>query len=274
MPYFMDRHDVRGATDEEISQAHLADIAMQNKFGVTNLTYWHNKEAGHLNCLVEAPSKEAANAVHANSHGMVASEVIEVDKTVVEAFIGRIEQTPAALDPATTNAGTALRIILFTDIVGSTAMTQKLGDEAAMEILENHDTTVRAALEKHGGREVKHTGDGIMASFASVSGSIRSAIDIQRTLSKFNQTNPKQVLKVKIGMCAGEPVEKNKDLFGASVQLAARICDHAGAEEIQVTHTVQDLCLGKGFQFENPQKVMFKGFDETIGITDVQWQQQ
>jgi class 3 adenylate cyclase len=272
MPFFMDRHDVHGATDEELAEAHLADIAMQDQFGVNMLTYWHSKETGHLNCLVEAPSAEAANAVHGASHGMSAIEVIEVDKTVVEAFIGRIDQTPVALDHATTDAGTALRIILFTDMVGSTAMTQKLGDAAAMDILANHDTTVRTALQKHGGREVKHTGDGIMASFVSVSGSVQSAIDIQRALNDHNQTNPDQALNVKIGLCAGEPVEKNKDLFGASVQLAARICDHARAEEIKVTHTVQDLCLGKGFQFENPQEVMFKGFDEPIRITDVQWQ--
>jgi len=272
MPFFMDRHDVSGATDKELAEAHLADIAMQEKFGVTALTYWHDYDTCHLNCLVEAPSAEAANAVHEASHGNLATEVIEVDKTVVEAFLGRIDQTPAAIDPATTSTGTSMRIILFTDIVGSTAMTQKLGDAAAMDILEIHDNAVRGALQKFSGREVKHTGDGIMASFASVSGSVQSAIDIQRALVENSMTKPELPLRVKIGLCAGEPVEKNEDLFGASVQLAARICDHASAEEIKVTHTVQDLCLGKGFQFENPQEVMFKGFDDPIKITDVRWQ--
>ena len=210
--------------------------------------------------------------MHRASHGMVATKMIEVNKAVVESFMGRIDQTAAAINPATTHTGSSLRIIFFTDMVGSTAMTQKLGDDAAMMILEQHDTTVRAALQTHGGREVKHTGDGIMASFASVAGSVRSAIEIQRSLNDHNQAHPDEALYVRIGLCAGEPVEKDADLFGASVQLAARICDHAQTAEIQVTRTVEELCLGKGFHFENPQEVTFKGFDEPVKIATVIWQ--
>ncbi|MEE9166105.1 MAG: nickel-binding protein [Candidatus Neomarinimicrobiota bacterium] len=272
MPYFMDIHEItEGVTDDDLAEAHLKDIAFQEQFGVKSITYWRNEEMGHSNCLLEAPSVEQANALHQASHGLAASDVIEVDKAVVEAFMGRIDQTPAALDPATTDPGSALRIIFFTDMVGSTAMTQKLGDDAALNILENHDTTVRSALQKHGGREVKHTGDGIMASFASVTGSVHGAIEVQRSLNDHNQANPDQALHVRIGLCAGEPVEKDKDLFGASVQLAARICDYAQAGEIRVTRTVQELCLGKGFRFDNPQAVTLKGFEEPIKIATVMW---
>ena len=221
---------------------------------------------------MEAPGAEEANALHRASHGMVAKELIEVNKAVVEAFLGRIEETAAAIDPATTQTGSALRIILFTDIVGSTQMTQELGDAAAMEVLNIHDTIVRGALEQHGGREVKHTGDGIMASFASVAGSVNCAIDIQRGLSNYNQTESNHNLHVRIGLCAGEPVEKNQDLFGAAVQLAARICDHAEAGEICVAHTVQELCVGKGFEFGKADEVLMKGFDSPTQLGSVIWQ--
>jgi len=271
MPFFMDLHETTGISDEELAQAHKADIAIQEQFGITFLTYWRNKETGHANCLVEAPSAEKANELHRISHGLEASEVIEVDKAVVEAFIGPINQTAAAVDPETLNTGSSLRIIFFTDMVGSTAMTQKLGDEAALNILEYHDTAVRAALLVNGGREVKHTGDGIMGSFASVSASVQCAIEVQRAIRKHNQVKPDEALLVRIGLCAGEPVEKNEDLFGAAVQLAARICDHAQAEEIRVTDTIQELCRGKGFQFENLEAAKFKGFEDPIKIATVKW---
>ncbi|MCH8327608.1 MAG: DUF4242 domain-containing protein [Candidatus Marinimicrobia bacterium] len=272
MPLYMDLHEVQGATEQDLAKAHLADIAIQDQYSCNSLTYWLNKETGTANCLIEAPSTEQAVAMHRASHGLLATKMIEVDKMVVESFMGRIDETAAAIDPATTQTGSSLRVIFFTDMVGSTAMTQKLGDEAAMKILELHDTTVRTALQTHGGREVKHTGDGIMASFASVAGSLHSAIEIQHSLNDHNQANPDDALHVRIGLCAGEPVEKNADLFGASVQLAARICDHAQTSEIQVTHTVKELCLGKGFNFENPQEVTFKGFDEPVKIATVIWQ--
>jgi len=268
----MDLHEVPGATEEDLMKAHAADIAIQEQYGCVSLTYWLNKDTGTANCLIEAPSPEQADAMHRAAHGLVATKMIEVRQEVVESFMGRIDQTAAAIDPATVRTGSALRVILFTDIVGSTAMTQRLGDDAAVNILEHHNTAVRGALQKNGGREVKHTGDGIMASFVSVAGSVRSAIEIQRSLEEHNQANPDEALHVRIGLCAGEPVEQDADLFGASVQLAARICDHAQTAEIQVTRTVEELCLGKGFHFCNPQDVTFKGFDEPVKIATVIWQ--
>lgn len=271
MPLYMDIHKVPGVTGEDLASAHMADISCQDQFGVTYKTYWYDKESGTVNCLYEAPSAEQANAMHKASHGLLASEIIEVNKSVVEAFLGRIEQTAAAIDPATTQAGSALRIILFTDMVGSTQMTQELGDTAAMNVLHIHDTIVRGALEKQGGREVKHTGDGIMASFASVAGSLNCAIDIQRGISDNNQTILDMKLQLRIGLCAGEPVEKNQDLFGAAVQLAARICDHAEAGDIMVARTVKELCIGKGFEFGKPEEVLLKGFDKPTSLNSVIW---
>lgn len=272
MPLYMDIHEVPGATEEDVAKVHLADVAIQDQYGATVHTYWLNKKHGTVNCLVDAPSAEQANAMHRAAHGMEAKKLIEVNKAVVEAFLGRIEETAAAIDPATTQTGSSLRIILFTDMVGSTKMTQELGDAAAMDVLQVHDTIVRDALQKQGGREVKHTGDGIMAAFVSVAGSITCAIDIQQGISDHNLTGSNHDLRVRIGLCAGEPVEKNQDLFGTSVQLAARICDHAAAEEILVAHTVKELSAGKGFKFGEPDEVLLKGFAAPTTIISVIWQ--
>jgi class 3 adenylate cyclase len=80
----------------------------------------------------------------------------------------------------------ALRAVMFTDIVGSTEMTERLGDSAALELVRVHDALVRRGLEAHDGREVKHTGDGIMASFQDVANATRAAADIQRRFAAFN----------------------------------------------------------------------------------------
>ena len=273
MPFFMDVHEVPGAAEEDMVKAHLADLAVQDQFGVTCHTYWLNKDTGTANCLVEAPNAEAANAMHRASHGVEAKAAIEVHEDLLEAFMGRIQETPAAIDPATTKTGSSLRIILFTDIVGSTQMTQLLGDEGAMHILQAHDIIVRGALDKYSGNEVKHTGDGIMASFASVAGSINSAIATQRGISDYNQTDTIHDLHLRIGLCAGEPVEKNQDLFGTAVQLAARICAHAGADEILVARTVQELSAGKGFTFGPADDVLMKGFNTPTQLNFVVWDQ-
>src|SRR5256886_14302947 len=83
-----------------------------------------------------------------------------------------------------------IRTVLFTDVVNSTTLTQSLGDEAALAILGVHDVIVRDALSALGGREVKHTGDGIMASFVSAAGAVRCAIQVQRELARHAQANP------------------------------------------------------------------------------------
>lgn len=136
----MDLHNIPGATEDDLVKAHLADIAIQDQFGVTCKTYWLNKKMGTVNCLIEADSAEQANALHKASHGLEAHKMIEVNEAVVEQFLGQIDETAAAKDPATRQTGSSIRVILFTDIVGSTQMTQDHGDEAAMRVLQVHDT--------------------------------------------------------------------------------------------------------------------------------------
>ncbi len=80
MPLFMDIHDLRGSTTEDVSKAHHADVEVQAKYGVEYRRYWFNQECGKAFCLVEAPNKEAANAVHREAHGLVADELIEVQE--------------------------------------------------------------------------------------------------------------------------------------------------------------------------------------------------
>jgi class 3 adenylate cyclase len=160
---------------------------------------------------------------------------------------------------------------MFTDIVGSTEACSRYGDDAAMAMLNLHDTTVRAALADHDGREVKHTGDGIMAAFLSSAGAVRSACQIQQTLAKRSETESDMfAVTLRIGISAGEPVDHHDDLFGSAVQLASRLCARAEPGQILVSTVVADLCLGKGLKFRDAGETMLKGFDAPVATRAVE----
>ena len=220
MPIFMDRHDLRGAKAEDVADAHRRDVEIQDRYGVKYMAYWFDEERGSGFCLVHAPDAAAAERVHREAHGEIANAIIPVDLATVEAFLGRIGDPRAAAGAAAPTVDPGLRAVMFTDIVGSTEMTARLGDSAALELVRAHDALVRRGLEAYGGREIKHTGDGIMASFDKVTNAVRAAAEIQRRFAAYN-ADASESLSVRIGIHAGEPVEEHNDLFGATVQLAS-----------------------------------------------------
>jgi class 3 adenylate cyclase len=164
----------------------------------------------------------------------------------------------------------AVRTILFTDLVASTALTQRLGDAKAQELVRAHNAIVREALETSGGTEIKHTGDGIMASFSTASGALGCATAIQRAVAERDDAD----LQVHIGLNAGEPVAEESDLFGTSVQLARRICDHAEGGQVLVSEVVRQLAAGKGFLFADIGEVVPKGFEDSVRLYEVTWRHQ
>jgi class 3 adenylate cyclase len=274
----MDIHNLpEGATVEDVAKAHEKDMETQRKYGVEYTKYWLNEKTGKVFCLCHAPNAEAAEQVHREAHGLLPDKIIEIQPEVAEGFLGSV-QTNAAGAAILPGGGTdardpGIRTVLFTDVANSTTLTQSLGDEAALAILGVHDTIVRDALSASGGREVKHTGDGIMASFISAAGAVRCAIQIQRELDKHAKANPDRSLKVRVGAAAGEPVEQNNDLFGSTVQLASRLCAHAQPEQILVSTAIAELCLGKGLLFEDLGELTLKGFGYPVRAHAAAWKQ-
>lgn len=160
--------------------------------------------------------------------------------------------------------------ILFTDMEGSTTLTNQLGDAEAQELVRRHDTIVREAVRTHGGSEVKHTGDGIMASFPSASSALGSAVAIQQQLAAYNE-GAGQALNVRVGVNVGEPVREGNDLFGTAVQLAKRICDKAEPGQILVSNVVRELVAGKGFLFAEQGESALRGFEDPVRLFEVRW---
>jgi adenylate cyclase len=161
--------------------------------------------------------------------------------------------------------------VMFTDMVGSTALTQDRGDAIAQQVVHAHNRVVRHALTRHSGREIKHTGDGIMASFAATSNAVEASILIQRNVAAHNKLTPDLPLHLKIGINAGEPIAEDDDLFGTVVQLSARIVDKAQSEQIFVSEIVHAMCAGKDLRFFNRGAYYMKGFAEDVSLYEVAW---
>ena len=276
MPSYMDIHEIPGGVSpEDVAKAHAQDVKVQSKYGVSYHKYWVNEKEGKIFCLCHAPNAEAAKQVHREAHGLLAEKVIQIEPEVADLFMGgsEVNSAGAAILPggSANDRDPGIRTILFTDIVGSTALTRKLGDEATMELLAVHDKIVRDALADLGGREVKHLGDGIMAAFVSAASAVKCASRVQREIAKHNAEKRDRSFKVRAGVAAGEPVERHNDLFGVTVQLAARLCSHADAEQILVSNVVAELCEGKVLAFEDLGEITLKGFGQPVRAHAVDW---
>jgi len=187
----------------------------------------------------------------------------------IDEFLGEGEEATAAAELA---AG-AFRTVLFTDVEGSTALTQRLGDAKAREVLRAHERIVREALKAHGGSEVKTLGDGFMASFSSATRALECAIAMQRAFGEHNES-AEEPIRVRVGLNAGEPIAEEEDLFGTAVILAARIAAKAEGGEIVASDVVRQLVAGKGFLFSDRGDVALRGFEDPVRLYEVHWREE
>ncbi len=160
---------------------------------------------------------------------------------------------------------------MFTDIVGSTAMTQRLGNAGAQKAVRAHNTAVRGALQAFKGREVKHTGDGIMATFPNPVAAVQATIRMQREVAAHNSANPNIEVMIRIGLNVGEAVEEDNDFFGAAVQMTARICDKASKGNIWVSQAVKDACKGQKIGFIPRGQFEMKGIQGAKPLYEIGW---
>jgi class 3 adenylate cyclase len=160
--------------------------------------------------------------------------------------------------------------VLFTDIEGSTQLTEALGDDAWMDVLRRHNAIVRQQVADHAGIEVKSQGDGFMLAFASPDAALRSAIGIQRTLAAAPVDGHR--LRVRIGLHSGQAIREEDDFYGRAVVLAARIGSAARGGEILVSDLVRERTEPSGeFAFGDPTDVELKGLSGTHPVSSVRW---
>jgi pimeloyl-ACP methyl ester carboxylesterase len=146
----------------------------------------------------------------------------------------------------------ALATVLFTDIVGSTERAAALGDRRWHDLLERHDAAIRRELHRFGGREVKRTGDGFLATFDGPARGVRCAAAIREALAQIG-------LEVRSGLHTGECELFDDDIGGIAVHIAARVNALAGAREVLVSGTVKDLVVGSEIEFAPRGETALKG---------------
>ena len=197
--------------------------------------------------------------------------------TILE-FLGEGEE-----EVAETPEPGAFRTILFTDVEGSTALTDRLGDAKARKLLREHERMIREALKAHGGAEVKALGDGFMTSFSSATKALECAIAMQRAFADWNagvgaHGRAPEPIRIRIGLNAGEPIAEDdpdgrSDLFGTAVILAARITAKAQGGEILASEAVRQIVAGKKFPFSDRGDTALRGFEDRVHIYQVSWRE-
>jgi DNA-binding NarL/FixJ family response regulator/class 3 adenylate cyclase len=159
--------------------------------------------------------------------------------------------------------------ILFTDIVGSTSLFDRQGDEAADAVRREHFAALRQAVADHEGREVKSTGDGLMVAFSSAVAAVRCAVAMQRAT-----TGAPGGLELRVGLDAGEPLPEDEDLYGTPVIVASRLCDSAEAGEILATEVVWRVAGNRVDELVQPAGALrLRGIGERVAVAKVLWRE-
>jgi AraC-like DNA-binding protein len=242
MPIYMDVHIVPGVKAKDVAEAHRKDLLHQEEYECKCMTYWIDEHRETIFCLIEAPNKEAVEEMHCKAHGLVPNKIIEVSDALVESFLGRIYD-PA--DVETTGEGlkifsdSSFRILLLTKVTDPVLLRHSLGSERADELLDLNNKVIRKNLLVNGGREVEQEGSGFIISFSSASKAVLCALSIMNKLSLADAT----AIGLRIGINAGEPIEKSNKLFGDTIRLAAYLCEVSGEPRIAITHSVRELIV-------------------------------
>jgi class 3 adenylate cyclase len=161
-------------------------------------------------------------------------------------------------------------VLMLTDMVESTAMTQRVGESASRRMHELNDAIVGAERDRHNGLLVQHTGDGMMATFVSAADAVHCAIAIQSRLAERNRGTA-EPLHLRIGLAHGEVYAHSGQPFTGSAQLVTRVAGRGGAGEILLTDPVQELVTGLELPYGPTRSVSLKGFPGRVRLHQVLW---
>lgn len=262
MPIYMDRHDVsEGETAENVAQLHQADLKIQHKFNCKGLTYWFDSKRKTAFCLVEAPDKDSIKKMHDHAHGKVPNRIIEVDDSVVESFLGRIEDPEKSQNTELNIINDpAFRTIMVTGI--KRLSLKNLTSDQINLIINNHNKSIVKTLNKFKGSIVKQKRDYFLTSFYSVTNAVLCALEIQAVLRVSIDNMYDSDIKLNIGLSAGAPVTEKEGIFEDAIKKAERLCDVVKGQ-IVVSSEVKDL-----YESENLNSSIDKKYMNALNSND------
>lgn len=246
MPIYMDRHVVsETVTAEIVAQIHQEDLKIQDKYDCKGLTYWFDDARKTAFCLVEAPDQNAIIEMHQHAHGNVPHQIIEVDKTIVESFLGRIED-PEKAQNTTLNIinDTAFRAIMVLTIENHSFKYS--APHSVQSVLQQVFKQIITIVKSFNGNIVLQNDDGLLISFRKVTEAVLCAIQIQDNFRLFRNQYPIEYTELSIGLHAGIPVTDKKSIFEDTIKMAQRMCFISTAE-IVITTEVKQLFESENF---------------------------
>jgi len=236
MPIYMDFHDLpEGVTAAHVAEMHQADLKIEHKYNCRGLTYWCDERRQTAFCLMEAPDKQAIIDLHKKAHGAIPQRIIEVDDTIVESFLGRIE------DPEKSQ-NTKLNIVndpAFRTLMVVNMQKKKLrksGYETLKAAMRGYHKSITNIINKHNGRIVRDESNTYLMSFDSVTNAIQSALEIKEI---YNCVITPDLL-FKIGVCAGIPVTSKESIFEDTIKRANNL-SYLTNERVTISTEVKAL---------------------------------
>ena len=236
MPIYMDFHDLPdGVTAAHVAEMHQEDLKIEHKYNCRGLTYWCDERRQTAFCLMEAPNEQAVIDLHKKAHGAIPQRIIEVNETIVESFLGRIE------DPEKSK-NTKLNIIndpAFRTLMVVTLIKKTLRETAFQTLnaaIRGYHKSITNSVSNHNGRIVKEKSHTYLMSFDSVTNAIQSALQIQELHNCVITPD----LEFKIGISAGVPVTTKDNIFEDTIKKATNL-SIITKEKICITHEVKDL---------------------------------
>ncbi len=209
---------------------------------------------------------DLAQSIRAEAEG-VAKRVV---RSSLDAVIAAVEQRRPDFSGSTAADGTVT--IVFSDMEGFTAMTQRLGDHAAHQVIKAHNHIVRRAVRKHGGQEVELQGDGFLLAFPDPAQALLCAGSIQRQCAEYSRRHPQEPIRVRIGLHCGTPIKEGDRFFGITVILAARIASIAAGGEILVSDVLhQAVAADRRFVFVEQREAELKGLSGRHRMHCLDW---
>lgn len=165
----------------------------------------------------------------------------------------------------------ALSALLVTDLESFTSLLVRVGDLEARNLLREYNALLRTSLAVHGGVEITHVGDGVLASFRSIHAALNCAAEIQESLAQRADERTSSPFRTRIGVHAGEPFTEEGRLFGICVNTAFRICDAAASGSILVSDVARQLAEGKRLLFTDRGDFALQGLPRPLRLHELVW---
>ena len=206
---------------------------------------------GSLSAIASAPGRYPVTPVSQARLGVVPRGDVCIDAEPIDGALCHIEAFLSGLDLPIERDRT-LAAILFTDIVASTEQAFLLGDRRWRDLLETHDAVAKTVVQRHRGKLVKMTGDGMLATFDRPGRAIRCAIALREVLRPLG-------LEIRAGLHTAEVEVRETDIAGIGVHIAARVLASSSPGQVWVSAAVPMLVAGSGFAFEDRGEHELKG---------------